>query len=808
MTVRATWFAAVLVLALASRASAQVFPSRGGESGILDVPDAEVVGVANGKFAAEVGFDRVQGSSSSVGALPLYTVAGLGSKLEAGLTMRQWGQPSDPRPGRTVFGTAAKFQLLAPDGGIPGVAVSTVWDRFNDDGVFGARLTLSTRVNDTIPFRVAAFVGAELETTSSRDFGATAGLAVSMPIVRKIDLVAQALTGPRGGKLGGAIRLGVTPTVGLSLGTDYFPGDDALRTVFGIAISPSLKAKKPAEVSPKLAEQEEEPTEAAPDARLAEDRPHFRLRLRSAGATEPRSLQYGPYTPRSAVAAVPATIPARADAPTVEEIAEGQLREQESVTDARARSALATSDQLDAREQALFAQRKQLESREREIAAREQQLDAREQRIAHRAKPTPQARQLESLEQQLAAHERQALAVERSFGPTLEAADGRVRDAASREDVERREADRLTASVTSAPSRAQQLELRKQALAAKNRQLAAYEARFVARGEKADATERQLRSMNDRLDARNRRLDARSERLDLLEKIARSAAETRVAAAPPLRTNETTPAAATPKEKAVFVMVVKSPTAIVKDSKIAAQAPSTTSSSSAVEKAVAAATIVTFPTPASQLSELDRDTIDGIAKLAAKDGCELLIWARAKDPSLMGEAQRRAGEIRSRVISVSGLDTNRVVTRITTRPGSQGVDVVISALRQTKTNGAVNPASSSSADPGAVPGTASLLSGESGKRQIREAVQAAQPSIEACVGEHLQARQMKRAEGALKLTISPRGRIAKVTPTGTDLAGEGLEGCLGRAAAGWQFPTAETEYAVDVPITVLQGAAK
>jgi hypothetical protein len=215
----------------------------------------------------------------------------------------------------------------------------------------------------------------------------------------------------------------------------------------------------------------------------------------------------------------------------------------------------------------------------------------------------------------------------------------------------------------------------------------------------------------------------------------------------------------------------------------------------AVEKAVAAATVVTFPTPASQLSELDRETLDNIARLAAKERCELLIWARAKEPALMAEAQRRADELRTRAIAAGPLDAARVVTRITTRPGATGVDVVVSALRETAKPAAAAPAA---------PATPTLQPGEAGKRQLREAVVAAQPSIEACVGEQLERRRLERAEGALKLTVSTQGKVTRVA-SGGDLAGAEVEECLRGASAGWAFPASDAEYVVDVPITVIRG---
>jgi Mrp family chromosome partitioning ATPase len=260
-------------------------------------------------------------------------------------------------------------------------------------------------------------------------------------------------------------------------------------------------------------------------------------------------------------------------------------------------------------------------------------------------------------------------------------------------------------------------------------------------------------------------------------------------------------AAVAPKDKAVFVMVVKSPTAIVKERAGAPVAPGAATAlqpGTAVEKAVAAATVVTFATPAAQLSELDRETIDNIAKLAARDRCELLIWARAKDPGLMAEAQRRASEIKTRVLAAAPLAERQVVTRITTRPGAQGVDVVVSALSET-----AKPAAA--AAPAAKAGQ--LGEGEAAKRQVREAVQAAQPSIEACVGDLMEQKKLARAEGALKLTISAAGKVTKVLAGDGDLAGPGLAECLGAASGGWSFPPSDAEYVVDVPITVIRGGA-
>jgi len=214
--------------------------------------------------------------------------------------------------------------------------------------------------------------------------------------------------------------------------------------------------------------------------------------------------------------------------------------------------------------------------------------------------------------------------------------------------------------------------------------------------------------------------------------------------------------------------------------------------------------VVTFTSPSSRLSELDRESIDGIARLAAREGCELLIWARAKDPGLMTEAIRRSEEIKGYVINTASLSPKQVVTRITTRPGAQGVDVVVSALRESGKAGQPAPAP---VPEGTAPGRPAdkLAGGETTRRQIRDAVIAVQPSIERCVGEQMLRRGLSRAEGTLKLSVAAQGRVTGTATGSGQLAGPELDECLRAASAAWLFPPADTEYVVDVPITVVKG---
>jgi hypothetical protein len=505
--------------------------------------------------------------------------------------------------------------------------------------------------------------------------------------------------------------------------------------------------------------------------------------------------------------------PQRAAAPTVDEILEAQLRDLTSQVDARQKRLRATEESLAEREVAVRAESRRLQDRADEQASREQQLEAREKRINLRGAPTQQQRQLESQEAQLAATERQLAASERGFGPSLDAALGTERDAGAREQAERSEVERLNALAGLEKVRAKQGELRRQSLSARQRMLAAMESRLVAKAERLDTAEKQLRARGEWLDTWQRRLEARAERVELMAK--RAADQGRgVEGAAPARPDATAPVPV--KDKAVFVMVVKSPTAVMKEPAAKAPAPGegrdAVHPGVAVEKAVAAATVITFSSPSARISELDRESIDSIARLAAREGAELLIWARAKDPSLMSEAIRRSEEIKSYVVNTASLPPKQVVTRITTRPGAQGVDVVVSALRDTSRVPA-QPAPAAPAAPapsGAAPARPMdrLAGGETTRRQIRDAVVAVQPSIERCVSDQMVRRGLTKAEGTLKLTVNVQGRVLSVSAGTGPLGGPEMEECLKAASIAWLFPPADSEYVVDVPITVVGGTGK
>ncbi|HEY6006333.1 MAG TPA: hypothetical protein VIV57_25865, partial [Anaeromyxobacter sp.] len=486
----AAWLA--LGLAVAPRAHAdEPYPTRSGETGFVEVPSASVVGRGGSMLGAELRLDHASGEPARVGPFPIYAVAGLGERLEAGFSFRQWGRPGDEFPQRTALGAAAKLKLAHESPSNPALAADVTGDRLNTSPVLGARLIASGVPN--LPIRYAAYAGGEMGSHGTKS-GAVVGGALGFGLPGTSEAILEALWGPRGANFGAAARWRLRPTTSVQLGVNYLPDGNGFRVSVGFGFTPRRQARvEPAEERPAV--EAVEAAEATRTGEYREDRPKFRLRIPiAAGAAQARHLQYGPDLAMAAAPDRQAPPPGtRAVAPSLDQLAEAQLREQEALADTRDRRVRGTAEQLEARERAALAEASKLEERERELAAREQQLDLREKQIAAKGPAGPQLRQLESLEAQLASQERTLAAQERSFGPAVDAAQGREREAQAREDAERREANRLAASVSGASSRALQIEIRKQAIGARNRQLAALEARLVARGERIDALERQLR---------------------------------------------------------------------------------------------------------------------------------------------------------------------------------------------------------------------------------------------------------------------------------------------------------------------------
>jgi hypothetical protein len=203
-----------------------------------------------------------------------------------------------------------------------------------------------------------------------------------------------------------------------------------------------------------------------------------------------------------------------------------------------------------------------------------------------------------------------------------------------------------------------------------------------------------------------------------------------------------------------------------------------------VDREVVAAATVPFASPRAELGTLEREGVVEVARLAEREGDDVLIWARASDPAQLEEATRRADELRELVVRAGGLPARRVETRVTTRPGGAALEVVVSAL-----HGGSSPAEPAGGAP---------------RRAVRDAVRTAQPSIEACAGEQAARLGAARAEAPLRIAIRADGGVRAVSAADGDLAADGLDACLRKAAPAWRFPAAGAEYEVDVPVAAIR----
>ena len=268
--------AALLVLALASVGRADPFPARSGESGLLDVPDAEILPLGGADFAAELrladGWDPAASVSPQVAL-----VAGLGFHLEAGISVREGGLPGDPRPSPALFGAAVKLGVLAPRGARPGIAADVVVDRVNHDLGGAARLIVSTgRMG---PLRLALTGGAALPHLDGHvrpTFGAAASVRAG-----RLEIVGEAVRWPEGTSLGGGVRWLISPTFGVAIGATVEPQTRRAFASLGLAASYAPPPKPPRAIR-RDDEGEAEIAEApAPAPRgFTTDRPRFRLKIR------------------------------------------------------------------------------------------------------------------------------------------------------------------------------------------------------------------------------------------------------------------------------------------------------------------------------------------------------------------------------------------------------------------------------------------------------------------------------------------------------------------------------------------------
>jgi len=746
----------------AAAGGAVPFPTRQGEVGLLDVPSADVSEVGGGLMGGELRFDRTPGQPNAIGPLPLSLVFGLLNRVDGGFSMREGGFPGDRRSSTgLLFASALKLQAFPASGSFPGAALSLTADRMNDLAVFGARLAASTA--DLGRIRLAAFAGAE--GTAFSDLGATAGLAAAVIHRSDLETVVEAVYGPQGSLFAGAFRWAFTPKVGLSLGLSYLPRDSSLRVSLGFSLAAaSTRRKKPGAVeAPKPVVTEAKAAPRGPT--FLDDRPRFRMRIASVapGDPGPRHVQHGPFGDPGRHS--PTARPQSLEPADPQEVRARDLESAGETLDARERRLRSAEAALAARDERLAAERARLEKRRADLEGLAERLDGRERQVKPAGKPGEREVALAETEEKLRQSEAEQAAAAALARAEAERGAGREREQQQLEQQARTQA-------RSAPEKAS-LEAQESAQASRRDLLGAYENRLSATRGRLESVEKGLELQGLELDARERRLSAREDRLLAMERRAR-ARGAEVAAAP-----RAAPGAA---PAAPLAMVLKAPSNILRGTGAAAVVPG------AVAKAVSAATVVALATPDQPLAATDKDAVESTARLAAQEKSELLVWARAQNPGLMEAAARRAEELKALAVA-AGMPAAGVTTRVTLRPSSNGIDVVVSAIRE--------GAAAAPTDRGPA-----LAEGETGKRQLRDALAQVRPDIERCFQAAMAARRIDRAEVVLQLAVDAGGKVESIAATGA-LGGGEVDRCLSDAASGWRLPSAPGGYSTEIPTSVV-----
>jgi hypothetical protein len=273
--------AALTVVLGATAGRAEPFPTRGGESGILDVPDAEVVGAGSVAFAGAMGVRKGRDPADSVTPARLALVAGLGQRVEAGAAMREQGLAGQPGRAAALFGAAVKVALWRPQGRLPGVALDATLDGINLDRAAAARLVAS--IARMGPLRVSGYVGVFAPGLRERPERGE-GIAASLRWGR-LELAADLVDDPGERFAGGAIRWMLSPAVGVGAGATWFPRAGAVEGTLGIAVVASPRrpsALAAAEDGAGAAEEPPPPPAPAGAKSFPTDRPRFPVRNRHA----------------------------------------------------------------------------------------------------------------------------------------------------------------------------------------------------------------------------------------------------------------------------------------------------------------------------------------------------------------------------------------------------------------------------------------------------------------------------------------------------------------------------------------------
>ncbi|BDG07410.1 coiled-coil domain-containing protein [Anaeromyxobacter paludicola] len=793
--------AATVLLASASAAWGSPFPARGGTTGLLDVPDAETLPAGQGLVGGELRLDRHPSGPPDIGPMPFSIVGGTGHGFDLGFSLREWGSPGDPHPSPLLFNTALKLHLTDATEGFPALAIDAVAERFNWHASGATHLIASTQETNRVRF--AGFAGvAGLGRPGAS--GISAGLAASLSLNGKTELVAEGLTNPGGSLFGASVRYNLTPITGVSLGLSWLPQESGVRFSLGFGFASPTRSRRSVRQGPAKPAAASAAKGKPQGPVFLDDRPHFRMKLRGPGAADqdPRHLQYG-----LVVASTTAPVAAQQAAPSRSSVRQVTLSPDEQA----GRDLDRRSEQLDARERRLATAEAGLNARDKEQATRVQELARREQKLAEKQKaldarersvrpgtPSDRERQLVVSEGQFRNAEQDMQAQQQALRAISEAASQREVTARARDATLRAELQRLSSARAQETSSARLLELRRQLVFQRNAALSNVEELLAARYERQDAVERSLRVGSERLDSFEKRLGVHADRLALAEQrlaAASSLAAATVAPGAP-KPPAGAPAAGVPAPSATAPLAagrpklqLGEPTRLELTQSQAAAAP--VPAVDLGEATVLAGTAIYFADASAAMQDLDREALLGIARLA-RDGVTVLVRARARDEATLPEAARRADEVRAALVA-NGVQARAVVVQTSVRASTAHVDVVVSALRG-------GPAVSARQAKAA----ADLLTADAaGRRRLREALASHQADLDRCAA----AADARATRGAIRLVVSADGILSQASADET-IGGAKLATCLREAATGWILPPSAAPYRTELPATLVTGASR
>ena len=274
-----------IVAALAADARAEPFAARTGTSGVLDIADANALGLGALALAVELSNYRVPGKPPMVGPSPLSLGLGLGAGLEAGVGLREGGLPGDPQPSPLLFSSALKLRFFKQAGALPAVGMQLSMDRINLSPQGALDLLVTADLGTLV--RASALIGAEqIHGLGSSALGRRTGGTLTVWGPGGASLVLEALHLPEGNLLGGALRWSLRgESAAVALGMQWQPSNDAVRLSLGFAFSsaPARWLRISVEEAPAPLElPKPEVTPPAPPT-FRDPTPHLRLKVKGQG---------------------------------------------------------------------------------------------------------------------------------------------------------------------------------------------------------------------------------------------------------------------------------------------------------------------------------------------------------------------------------------------------------------------------------------------------------------------------------------------------------------------------------------------